>query len=201
MYFEPGFLYHIFNQGNNRQNIFFCNENYLYFLAKIENFVLPYADILAYCLMPNHFHLMVHVISVGVTARTADAPTSRPDTVRSLNESIGIMLRSYTRAINKQQNRSGNLFREETKALCLNKIDKNTSLWYVSNGINVMNAYIPEKQYLNVCFNYIALNPVKDGLVENYGDWEFSSFSSKHITYNTKLINIKRIKEYELYLI
>jgi len=61
MIFEQGHLYHIYKQGNNRQHIFFSRENYLFFLAKIKKHILPYADILAWCLMPNHFHLMVHV--------------------------------------------------------------------------------------------------------------------------------------------
>ncbi len=54
-------LYHIYNQGNNRQKIFFRQENYLFFLKKIKIHILPHADILAWCLMPNHFHLMVYV--------------------------------------------------------------------------------------------------------------------------------------------
>jgi len=40
----------------------------------------------------------------------------------SFNENIGIMLRSYTRAVNKQEQRVGALFREETKAECINYI-------------------------------------------------------------------------------
>jgi len=68
MYFEPGGIYHIYNQGNNRQKIFFSRENYWYFLQKIERNVKPYGSILAWCLMPNHFHLMVEVehVSIGV---------------------------------------------------------------------------------------------------------------------------------------
>jgi len=61
MIFEQGHLYHIYNQGNNRQRIFFSRENYLFFLDKVKKHILPYADILAWCLMPNHFHFMVHV--------------------------------------------------------------------------------------------------------------------------------------------
>jgi putative transposase len=61
MYFEQGYIYHIYNQGNNRQKIFFREENYYFFLQKIKRYILPYADILAWCLMPNHFHLMVLV--------------------------------------------------------------------------------------------------------------------------------------------
>ena len=70
MYFESGGIYHIYNQGNNRQVIFYNRKNYLFFLRKIRTHILPFADILAWCLMPNHFHLMVEVKSVvndGVT--------------------------------------------------------------------------------------------------------------------------------------
>ncbi|MFZ4414303.1 MAG: hypothetical protein ACOYOV_14565, partial [Bacteroidales bacterium] len=61
MQFEQGHIYHIYNQGNNKQHIFFKRENYLFFLQKIRKHILPYADVLAWCLMPNHFHLLVYV--------------------------------------------------------------------------------------------------------------------------------------------
>ena len=61
MYFEPGGIYHIYNQGNNRQPVFYNRENYIYFLRKLRIHILPFADVLAWCLMPNHFHLMAEV--------------------------------------------------------------------------------------------------------------------------------------------
>ncbi len=79
MYFESTCIYHIYNQGNNWQAIFFNRENYLFFIRKIRIHILPFADILAWCLMPNHFHLMVEVkdeFSRGATqSRT---PTKEP---------------------------------------------------------------------------------------------------------------------------
>ena len=62
MYFETSGMYHVYNQGNNRQIIFFNKENYFFFRRKIRIFILPFADILAYCLMPNHFHLMISIV-------------------------------------------------------------------------------------------------------------------------------------------
>jgi len=62
MFFEEGNLYHIFNQGNNREKIFFSRDNYIFFLEKIKKYIIPHADIIAWCLMPNHFHLMVYVL-------------------------------------------------------------------------------------------------------------------------------------------
>lgn len=63
MEFSNGKIYHIFNRGNNSQTIFSSIENYDYFLSKIEEYIKPYASILAWCLMPNHFHLMIKVKS------------------------------------------------------------------------------------------------------------------------------------------
>jgi putative transposase len=146
MQFESEHIFHIYNQGNNRQKIFFKKENYIFFLNKIQNHILPFTDILAWCLMPNHFHILAYVnhielllSTVGVTARMAGAQSSHPDSfpsrAQSFNDSIGIMLRTYTRAINNQENRTGALFREETKAICLTKITEITPGWNSSIGI------------------------------------------------------------------
>lgn len=61
MILEKKILYHIYNQGNNRQKIFFSRDNYLYFLEKVNKLLLPYVDVIAWCLMPNHFHFLVYV--------------------------------------------------------------------------------------------------------------------------------------------
>jgi putative transposase len=202
MIFEQGHLYHIYNQGNNRQKIFFTRENYLFFLDKIKKHVLPYADILAWCLMPNHFHIMVYVNAVSVGVTSGAEQVSHPDTnkLRTFNDSIGIMLRSYTRAINNQEKRTGALFREETKANCLTQLDKVTRAYYVDKGVTTINIQHSERQYPNICFNYINLNPVKDNLVKSCEDWEFSSYSEVVGLCNGKLISRERIKEFGLEL-
>lgn len=72
MIFKEGHLYHIYNQGNNRGKIFFIRGNYQFFLRKINQFILPYADVLAWCLMPNHFHLMIYVKAFNESGRDFD---------------------------------------------------------------------------------------------------------------------------------
>ncbi len=215
MNFNIGGIYHIYNQGNNRQPIFFTSENYEFFLRKVRTHVLPYADILAWCLMPNHFHLMVEVKEVllpmpslthGVTSplKQLSHPVSNPSQPQrpeshpvskhiTINTSIGIMLRSYTRAINLQEHRTGSLFREETKAICLNDYPRRSGLWYQSQGITYLHTSIPEWQYPQVCFNYIHNNPVKAGLVADARDWEFSSLSEIINERTDALVNINRI--------
>jgi putative transposase len=198
MYFKPGSMYHVYNQGNNRQVIFFKRENYFFFLRKIKTFIHPFADILAYCLMPNHFHLMIYV---NETEIPADRVNSHPDNSGkrlTLNLSIGIMLRSYTRAVNNQEKRSGALFREETKAICLNEPKWDIPNWYTSAGITIMKVDTREFQYPQVCFNYIHNNPVKSGIVEHPGNWQFSSFAEIQEIRDESLVNLVKVKEFGL---
>jgi REP element-mobilizing transposase RayT len=58
---QPGEVYHLYNRGNNREDIFREGRNYLYFLELYTHHVHPVVDTFAYCLMRNHFHLLVRV--------------------------------------------------------------------------------------------------------------------------------------------
>jgi len=200
MQFEKGYVYHIYNQGNNRQKIFFNRENYLFFLRKVRTYILPYADIISYCLMPNHFHLMVlvHEQTVGVTPTVGVAQSDTDGKTRSINDSIGIMLRSYTNAINKQQKRSGKLFREKTKAECINCPKGISPSFIIKEGITQINIQNPEQQYPQVCFNYIHQNPVKAKMVKQAVDWEFSSARDYAGIRKGKLVNFAIAQEYNL---
>ena len=70
-------IYHIYNQGNNRQKIFYNRDNYGFFLQKMNDYLLPYCDVLAWCLMPNHFHWMVYVRESELEIPTSNHATSR----------------------------------------------------------------------------------------------------------------------------
>jgi len=200
MNFEKGYLYHIYNQGNNKQKIFYCRDNYLFFLKKMKHHIEPYVDILAWCLMPNHFHLMVLIneIELATTHRvTRSHPVSgHPVSYRRINDSIAILLRSYTRAINEQQNRSGSLFRESTKADCINCFNGMAPSYIMNSGITQILLKLPEKQYPQVCFDYIHQNPVKAGLVKRDIDWEYSSAIDYAGLRNGRLINKEVANEY-----
>lgn len=108
MRFEKGQLYHVYNRGNNKQPIFFRDENYLYFLRKIRKLVLPNCELLAYCLMPNHFHFLMY----------ADERTVAVDDKgrNVFSEAIRKLLSQYTKAVNIQENRTSSLFQQNTNA-------------------------------------------------------------------------------------
>lgn len=202
-------IYHIYNQGNNRHEVFYNRENYGFFLQKMKDYLLPYCDIMAWCLMPNHFHWMVYVRETEIDRVTSTSrgdraidrvTSSHPVNNRSLNDSIAIILRSYTRAINIQQNRSGSLFRQQTKAECITK-PQEVSPSYFNMGFGTL-IYIPdpEKEYPQICFDYIHNNPVKAGLVKCPEDWEFSSFRDLSGIRNGKLVCRQRVEQFELHL-
>ena len=95
----PETYYHLYNRGNNRQQVFFQEENYLYFLQGLKRYLLPSADIIAYCLMPTHYHLMIRVKQTkGVTK------------IPEVSSGMMKLSVSYTKAINKRFGRVGVLF-------------------------------------------------------------------------------------------
>ena len=201
MQLEKGHIYHIYNQGNNKRKIFFDRENYLFFLRKTRIYILHYGDILAWSLMPNHFHLMVYVreveislesesSSIGVVLNNADAKR------RTLNQSIGIMLRSYSQAVNRQQKFSGKLIREKTKAECIDCPNGIAPSFFNENSVTKIIITNPLQQYPQICFDYIHQNPVKASLVKNITDWEFSSAMDYAGQRNGKLINKNVAKKF-----
>lgn len=98
--FQPNTYYHIFNRGVNRQPIFFKTENWVFFLKRLHAYFTPeLADIVAYCLMPNHYHLLIYL-----------------KTEQFSEKIMHPLMVSYAKAINQQENRVGPLFQGPFKA-------------------------------------------------------------------------------------
>jgi len=201
MDFARGQIYHVFNRGNKSQTLFFSNENYLNFLSKIEEYIQPYASILAWCLMPNHFHLMIRVESDQIE-RDLPQSTSRkkikslpvPAKFSTLNNSIAVLLRTYTRDVNNEDQRSGPLFHQRTKALCLSTPGFDAAYFMNHFGPIGLEPF-HEKDYPAICFQYIHLNPVMAKEVENPEDWEFSSYRDYFSAREGTLVNRELAKE------
>jgi putative transposase len=176
MDFKTGHFYHIYNRGNNSQKVFFNRENYLFFLRKVKKHISPFASIISWCLMPNHFHFVVFVFHDEVEVESDNLIEQNIKTIKTqtLNQSLGVLLSSYTRAIQKQEKITGSLFQKRTKAkLIFDEIKIEPSYWNTAFGtqINIFEG----KSYLETCIVYIHQNPVYSGLVKSAEDWEFSS--------------------------
>ena len=144
-------LYHIYNRGNNKQKLFFISDNYIYFLKKVRGYVLPYCDIIAYCLMPNHFHFFIHSDKRTIATKTISGKEKN-----ILSEGIRNLLSSYTQAINEQNSSTGSLFQQNTKSKPIVAGDNNYDL---------------------ICLHYIHQNPIAAKLVKRMEDWPYSSLN------------------------
>lgn len=187
MPYEPNRIYHIYNQGNNKQPIFLKGENYLLFLQKMRTHILPNVHFLAYCLMPNHFHWLVYVKDEACLPSRSVKPNPRKSASETtdisqmagdfsgqyqqeLSHQIRALLSGYTKSFNKQQGRSGSLFRQKTKY----KDGWIDGLLTVGSKKEYL-LFRPDNDYARQCFEYIHQNPVKAGLVESSEDWVYSS--------------------------
>ncbi|WP_373493062.1 transposase [Aquiflexum sp.] len=153
---EPEQSYHIFNHANGTENIFREVENYRYFLQQYAKYLGRVVDTYAFCLMPNHFHLLVGVRSdlpgfqnlAGLTPTKLGHASNNPVT-----KAFSDFFNSYSKAFNKRYERRGSLFVEHFKRTPI----------------------LDERQWQEN-FLYIHLNPVKHGFVKNHQDWKWSSW-------------------------
>lgn len=188
MQFKKNHVYHVYNRGNNKDRIFFNLENYDFFLKKIRQEWLRHCDILAYCLMPNHFHFMIMPNEEGCKNVNLGGRESH---LQHLSRTIGKTLSSYTRAINKNRGTTGNLFQQKTKS-------KNITDTEIDEPVYQLN------DYLYTCFHYIHNNPVTAGMTIEPGDWPYSSlneflFQDENSICNTMLaLNILGMKQMDI---
>jgi REP element-mobilizing transposase RayT len=101
--FEEGQYYHIYNRGNNKENIFIEEKNYNYFLEKLKKYIVPVADIYAYCLLKNHFHIVLRIKDKG------DMPEKFKE---KIHLPFSNLFNAYSKSINKVYDRTGSLFQE-----------------------------------------------------------------------------------------
>ena len=100
---KPGFTYHIYNRGNNKENIFKEEKNYHYFLRLLQKHLLCICNIYSYSLLKNHFHILLRIKESENIPEKYRTKVSQP---------FSNMFNAYTKGINKVYDRSGSLFQE-----------------------------------------------------------------------------------------
>jgi len=143
-----GEYYHLYNRGHNREPIFYERGNYAFFLRRLGEYLIPLVELVAYCLMPTHYHLVVFVKDIPEVSEAVEASQMSPVSRAMQRFSI-----SYTKAMNKRYGRVGALFQGAFRA-----------------------RHVDEDGYLMHLTRYVHLNPILAGLVDHPQDWEFSSY-------------------------
>ena len=178
MKFESNHIYHVFNQGNNKQDIFLCENDYQTFLNYTVKLILPYPDIISYTLMPNHFHFQLF------TKESCDSLIKQGGLIIDpLTNGIRKLLSGYARIYNTQYNKSGSLFRQKTKVKCLSEE-------------NILAPNYSQFDYCSTCFYYIHANAVAAGLVAKPEEWKWSSYGYYAGLVNSSICNKKLAYEF-----
>lgn len=176
--FLPSNFFHAYNHGNGDDNIFRSDDNYLYFLSKYELHIIPFSEIYAYCLMPNHFHFLLRIKDEDFLIpyfKLDDRPES--ESLEKLPELISRKFsnyfNAYSKAFNKRYDRIGRLFRSSLKR-----------------------KQVDDENYLRELIRYIHYNPIHHGFVKNLTDWPYSSY---HSFINGEAGHIERKTVFELF--
>lgn len=145
--FFAGNYFHIFCRGNEKRNIFLDTTDYERFLYKMKEYkIIHRVSIICYCLMPNHFHLLL-----------------RQNTDESISSFIHRLTVSYSMYFNKRYNRVGHLFQGRFKAKLITKDECILHLsryihlnpYEIINSISELENYLwsSYSEYLNISNN------------------------------------------------
>ncbi|MBI9065792.1 MAG: transposase [Salinivirgaceae bacterium] len=136
------------------KSCFQLKKNYCYFLSLFGKYLSKLVDVYAYCLMPNHFHLIIKVKSRNEILDFSNE-NSDIDVPKIISKQFSHFFNSYAQAYNKQQNRKGSLFNNRYKRI-----------------------EIISDEYLIKLIHYIHFNPVEANLCKKISDWRYSSYNS-----------------------
>jgi REP element-mobilizing transposase RayT len=164
-----GTFYHIFNRGNNRENLFPQERNYRYFLELWWKHISPIAETYAFCLLKNHFHTAIFIkYQEDLTgfrespSESGHDPRRQPDVKEAVENLSGPkqpsqyfanFFNAYTRGINNATGRSGALFERPFERIP-----------------------VTNEKYLMQLIVYIHQNPQKHKFVDDFRDWNYSSY-------------------------
>ena len=155
---KPDTIYHIYNRGIDKCDIFFEEQNYDYFLMKYQYFLFPVVETYAYCLINNHFHFLIKTKSEKELIRKyklCRKPLEETERLlgQRLGRSFANFFNCYAQAFNKRFDRTGGLFETPFRRVAVND----------------------DIYFLTLLF-YIHSNPIKHELTDDFESYPFSSY-------------------------
>lgn len=161
---SSGRFYHIFNRGNNGDRVFYNDENYRFFLRRLDEHLSELIEVYAFCLLPNHFHLLVRIKERPRPPSEALHLTDAKLLKDPVSAGFQRMFTSYSKAINKQERRHGSLIENPFKRI-----------------------EVSHPRYLANLVFYIHANPQLHGLCEDFRQYPWSSYKRILINRPSKL--------------
>jgi REP element-mobilizing transposase RayT len=182
---ENGRAYHIFNRGNNKENLFLDNNDYNHFLDLLSKYILPVAAIYSWVLLRNHFHLVLQIreniqykwpknmkLSKEANIWETELISKDIDRRRVPNASNHFkhLFNAYANYFNLKYNRTGSLFDKPFKRII-----------------------IEDERHLVNEILYTNSNSVKHGFSNDVFSWQWSSVNDM-VKGNSKLIDVDYVK-------
>lgn len=99
--FLPGRHYHVYNHAISQELLFKDYDNYFYFIRRLKDHLEKLVEIKAYCLMPNHYHLLIRVRKFS---------SDEVEVHHAVLQAFSNFQNGYAKAINKRHFRKGRLF-------------------------------------------------------------------------------------------
>lgn len=160
----PNQVYHIYNHAIGHEDLFKQVDNYHYFWKQWNKFISPYFANYAFCLMPNHFHVLCKAKPINEMIKQQIQQENTKRAMAFIKDKIppNVFYESqfrrffngYTNAINKQENnRQGSLFKAKFRRTLVSTMED--FIYYVQ---------------------YIHHNPIHHDFTLNYSDWEHTSY-------------------------
>lgn len=186
-FLEQGYFYHIYNRGINGQRVFYTDNNYLFFIDKLKTYLLPVADIYSYCLMENHFHLIIRIKNdFKVNFHNNEQGLHSEKSI--VSKQMAKLLSSYTQAFNKINHRHGSIFESPFKRKRIESIDylRNSIIYVHRNPLDLNKKF--EDYYFSSyrsCISKSKTNIKRDEVIELFNDVEnFKFVHQKEVDYH-----------------
>ncbi len=185
---QPNTAYHIYNHANGFENIFRETENFRFFLAKYQVHMEPIAETFAYCLMPNHFHVVIKIrdrktIENLMLAKRGISNSILPFPKFAKFETLGkvekIELEKEPPTFSDKEielflsKQFANLFSSYTQAF--NKVYHRIGSMFIKN---FKREPINDHRYLLQAIVYTHRNPVHHHFCNSYEYWHSSSYNA-----------------------
>ena len=164
---QPGQLFHIYNHAVGNENLFERDADYVYFLKKMKEHLLPVSEVLSYCLMPNHFHL---VIRFNEEEKIKEYFRERLKSRYSIDE---LMLQNENYLEKQLSQVCSNFF--NTYAKHYNFVKGRTGTLFKRT---FRRKEVDDMDYLRTLICYIHQNPVASGFAEKISLWKYSSYNT-----------------------
>ena len=195
-----GNYFHIYNHGVGNRNLFCEPDNYEYFLDLYEAYISPVVETYAWCLMPNHFHLLVRMKEKAEVAATLNLTGfENLSGLKPLHQHFSNLFSAYTKAFNKRFGYRGALFERpfKRKRIDTDRYLKQVVLYIHNNPIHHGFCSHPIEYPWSSYLTCISMKPTKlhRDVVIGWFD-EHANFKLQH----NRTIGSKEIEEIERWL-